>query len=169
MRAERAGDADEIDAVHRLAFGQADEADLVRRIRQAEDFDPRLSLVAERSGRIIGHVLFSGIHIETDDGRRAEALALAPMAVLPELQRQGIGSALVRHGLDVCRALGHRIVVVVGRASYYPRFGFRPAGAFGLRCPFEVPDEAFMALELVDGALETTTGLVRYPDAFRLS
>jgi len=88
------------------------------------------------------------------------------MAIIPEHQRRGIGSALVREGLDVCRRLGHSVVIVLGHAEYYPRFGFRPAGRFGIRPPFEVPNEVFMVLELRDGALARVSGVVRYSDAF---
>jgi len=94
------------------------------------------------------------------------ALALATLAVRPELQNQGIGSELVRDGLERCRNLGHRIVVVVGHPKYYPRFGFSPARAQSLEAPFPVPDEAFLVLELVAGALTGVAGMVRYPPPF---
>ena len=88
------------------------------------------------------------------------------MAVLPDHQKQGIGSAMVRSGLDACRQAGHRIVIVLGHADYYPRFGFTPAGDRGLRPPFPAPDEAFMALALVPAGLDKISGTVRYPPAF---
>jgi putative acetyltransferase len=88
------------------------------------------------------------------------------MAVLPERQRQGIGSALVRQGLAACRSLGVGVVVVVGHAGYYPRFGFRPAGPFGLRCRYDVPDDVFMAVEVTPGALPACRGTVRYRPEF---
>ena len=94
------------------------------------------------------------------------ALALAPMAVHPEFQSQGIGSRLVREGLERCRNLGHRIVVVVGHPEFYPRFGFTPARAKGLEAPFPVPDEAFMVTELVPGALDGVSGMIVYPAPF---
>jgi len=114
---------------------------------------------------VVGHILFSPLVIETKDGAVA-ALALAAMAVRPEVQNQGIGSELVPEGLEWCRSLGHRIVVVVGHPDYYPRFGFSPARARGLEAPFPVPDEAFLALELVPGALDGITGVVQYPPPF---
>ncbi len=165
IRAEQPGDHIAIETVNRSAFGQPDEARLVASIRQTSGYDPSLSLVALRDGRIVGHILFSPIHIETDHGD-SPALALAPMAVLPDWQRQGIGSELVRAGLDAARRAGHRIVIVVGHAEYYPRFGFVPAGKYRLRAPFPVPDEAFMVLKLSPGSLEGISGLVRYPPAF---
>lgn len=94
------------------------------------------------------------------------ALALAPMAVRPEYQNQGIGSELVRHGLRQCRDLGHKVIVVVGHPEYYPRFGFSLARAKGLEAPFPVPDEAFLVLELVPDALEGIKGVVNYPPEF---
>ena len=124
----------------------------------------RLSLVAERAGRVVGHILFSDLPIVTATGT-VSALALAPMAVLPEFQRQGIGSARVRHGLDECRRQGHRIVVVLGHPDFYPRFGFSAKLAERLTSPFHGGD-AFMALELTPGALEGVTGRVQYAPPF---
>ena len=165
IRPEEPDDHAAVAEVNRRAFGQDNEALLVDALRQTEGFDPALSLVAVREGRVVGHVLFSGIHIKTERCD-VSALALAPMAVLPEYQRQGIGSALVREGLDVCRRAGHSIVVVVGHADYYPRFGFRLAAECELRSPFAVPSEAFMALSLVPGSLDGISGVVQYPPAF---
>lgn len=165
VRPERPDDYAAVNEVNRLAFGQDNEARLIAAIRRTEGFDPSLSLVAVCDGQVVGHILFSPIRIETDHGD-APALALAPMAVLPNRQRQGIGSALVRNGLDACRRAGHRIVVVLGHTDYYPRFGFTPASQNGLRPPFTVPDEAFMAMALVPGGLDGISGVVRYPAAF---
>ncbi|MGH8638095.1 MAG: GNAT family N-acetyltransferase, partial [Burkholderiales bacterium] len=93
-------------------------------------------------------------------------LGLGPMAVIPYLQRQGIGTRLVRAGLDECSRLGYRAVVVVGHPEFYPRFGFVPARTFGLRSEFDVPDEVFMAVELIPGALASAAGTVRYVPEF---
>ena len=165
LRPEQPDDYAAIDEVNRAAFGQEAEGRLVAAIRDADGFDPALSLVAIRDNRVVGHILFSPILIETDAGD-VPALALAPMAVLPEYQRRGIGSELVRGGLDACRERGHRIVVVLGHPDFYPRFGFTPAGRHGVRCPFDVPEEVFVVLGLHAGALCGTTGVVRYPPAF---
>lgn len=94
-------------------------------------------------------------------------MGLAPMAVLPERQRQGVGTQLVREGLDACRRQGTDAAVVLGHPDYYPRFGFRPAAQFRLRCAFDAPDEAFMALELTKGALHEANGTVAYHPLFR--
>ena len=111
----------------------------------------------------MGHILFSELPIETDQGV-LDAVSLAPMSVLPKWQRRGIGSALVRHGLEACRERGKAIVVVVGHPGYYPRFGFSAALAKNLYGPFS--GEAWMAIELKPGALEGVRGAVRYPEAF---
>ena len=165
IRPERSQDYDAIAEVHRLAFGQDDEARLVADLRRTKHFVPELSMVAVCSGQVVGHVLFSAVHIETPQGP-VPALALAPMAVRPEFQNRCIGTELARQGLEACRKLGHRIVLVVGHPEYYPRFGFTPAVPHGLRVPFPVPDEAFMVLPLVSGALDGVTGTVAYPPEF---
>ena len=164
-RPEQPSDHAAIEEVNRLAFGQDAEARLVAKLREADSDDPALSLVAVRDGQVVGHILFSPILIETTGGNVA-AMALAPMAVLPDFQGQGIGSALVREGLEACRRAGHRIVIVLGHADYYPRFGFKPASRHGLRSPFPVTDEAFMTMALVPGGLDDISGVVRYPAAF---
>ena len=165
VRPERVGDYIAIREVNLLAFGREVEARLVETLRQSASFIPELSLAAVENGRVMGHILFSPLTIETDKGA-VSALALAVMAVRPELQNRGIGSELVRHGLKECQRLGHNVVVVIGHPGYYPRFGFSSARAKGLEVPFEVPDEAFMVLELVPGALDGIGGMVRYPQAF---
>jgi putative acetyltransferase len=147
--------------VNRLAFGQEDEARLVDALRDGGY--ARVSLVAEVDRQLVGHILFSTLPILTPEGT-VEALALAPMAVVPSHQRRGIGSMLVREGLRTCAAMEHRIVVVVGHPEFYPRFGFSARLAEPLKSPYSGP--AFMALELVSGALETIEGEVRYPPPF---
>jgi len=112
---------------------------------------------------VVGHLLFSRLPIESAAGT-VEALALAPVAVRSDRQRQGIGSQLIRDGLAMCRQRGHRIVVVLGHAEYYPRFGFSAALAERLRSPF--PGPHFMAMELVPGSLSGVEGEVRYPPPF---
>jgi putative acetyltransferase len=168
IRAEKAEDRAAIWEINRLAFGGEAEPNLVDKIRKSAGFIPQLSLVAVQQGRVVGHILFSPIEIRLDDrpDQPMQALALAPMAVHPDLQKQGIGSALVRHGLEICRDLGHNLVVVIGHPDYYTRFGFTSARARGLDAPFPVPDEAFLAIELVPGSLPGVKGTVVYPPAF---
>jgi len=168
IRAEEPADFAAIAEVNRLAFCGEGEAALVAKLRDWPGFIPELALVAVKGGKIVGHILISPVEIAPEGGaaRAVPVLSLAPMAVLPELQNRGIGSALVRRGLDEARRLGHRIVVVVGHPHYYPRFGFEPARPRGLEAPFPVPDEAFLVLELVPGALRGVRGTVVYPPAF---
>lgn len=161
IRDETPADHEAVRLVNRLAFGQDAEARLVDALRDG-GFAP-LSLIVEKDGQVVGHVLFSDLPITAESGTVA-ALALAPMAVLPDLQRQGIGSALVRRGLEVCRERGHRIVVVLGHPHFYRRFGFSSALAARLDAPYS--DEAFMALELVPGALAGVSGKVEYAPPF---
>jgi len=165
VRPETTDDFAAIHEVNELAFGREVEAQLIEALRASPEFIPELSLVAIDGDRVVGHILFCPLAIETKDGD-VPALALGVLAVRSEFQKQGIGSRLVRDGLKRCRTLEHRIVVVVGHPEYYPRFGFSPARARGLEAPFPVPDEAFMVLELAPGALDAIAGMVRYPPPF---
>ncbi len=163
IRPEAADDSESIQLVHRLAFDGDDEARLVDALR-AEGY-VRASMVAQAESRVIGHILFSDLPILTPEAT-ITALSLAPLAVIAEQQRQGIGSLLVREGLQFCRMHGHRIVVVLGHPEFYPRFGFSAKLAGRLKSPYS--GEAFMALELVPGALDGVEGEVRYPPPFSL-
>jgi len=154
-----------IHEINVLAFGREDEARLVENLRKSPDFIPELSLVAVKDKMVVGHILFSRIAIQTKTGSLSP-MSLAPMAVHPEFQKQGIGSKLVRQGLERCRNLGYKVVIVVGHPNYYPRFGFTSARAKGLEAPFLVPDEAFMVIEIAPGALNGISGMVIYPPAF---
>lgn len=161
IRPERPTDHDAIREVNRLAFGGEDEARLVAALRDGGYV--RVSLVAEEGGRVVGHVLFGDLPIVTAGGT-VEALALAPLAVLPSHQQRGIGSLLVREGLRACREAGHRIVVVLGHPEFYSRFGFSAGLTERLKSPFSGP--SFMAAELEPGALAGGEGEVRYPPPF---
>ena len=147
------------------AFGGMGEADLVEAIRKSSNFIPELSLVGREDGVAIAHILFTSIVIEGRD-RTFGALALAPLAVTPQRQRQGIGTQLVEFGLSKCRELGHAIVVVVGEPEYYQRFGFQRASQFGLTPSLELPDEVFMVAALKPDALRDVSGVVSYPAYF---
>jgi putative acetyltransferase len=165
VRQEVPADHRQVLEVNRLAFGRPEEAQLVEALRMSASFVPELSLVASEEDRVVGHVLFTRVAIR-DGGRRHPALALAPVAVLPERQRSGIGSTLIRHGVEAARALGYGIAIVLGHSSYYPRLGFVPAERVGIRAPFEVTPGAFMVLELQPGALAGVQGEVEYPPEF---
>jgi len=165
IRPERPDDVAAVSRINRLAFGQPAEDDLVVRLRAADR--AALSLVAdEETGRIVGHILFSPVRLDPEPPAPPVWWGLAPMAVLPARQREGIGSALVRAGLDRARAAGVTAVVVLGHPDYYPRFGFAPASRVRLRCVYDAPDDAFMAIELVPGGFGGHRGLVRYAPEF---
>ena len=164
IRPETKADYEIIRKVNKKAFKGKNESKLVDALREADDFIPELSLVAVKDGVVAGHILFSPIIIKGET--ETPALALAPMSVFPEFQNLGIGKALVQRGLEECRRLGHKLVVLVGHEKFYPRFGFVPAGEKGLRLPFEAPPEVFMVLELAPGALSGAAGEVVYPRAF---
>jgi len=162
IRAEQPEDIPAIRAVNLAAFPTPFEANLVDRLRQM--VQPTISHVAVMDDEIVGHIFFSPVHVsERDD---LKVMGLAPMAVLPVYQRQGIGSALIHAGLTVCQALGYGAVVVLGHPSYYPRFGFVPTDGTGLRCVYDVPVEAFMMLELQPSYLQNVQGIVTYHPAF---
>lgn len=163
VRAETPVDYPAVYQVNELAFGGPAEADLVDRLRAIAD--PQISLVAVKDGQIVGHIFFSPVSIEISDAGSI-ALGLAPMAVLPEYQKLGIGSQLVREGLKACQRIDCNVVVVVGHPEYYPRFGFVPANQRGLSCEYPVPDEVFMVAELEPEALDGRRGLVKYRPEF---
>lgn len=158
---ENPGEPQRIHAVNQAAFGGSFEADLVDRLRT--EGHALLSLVAEIEGVIVGHVLFSRMAIKTPSGL-IPAVALAPLAVLPEYQRRGIGGELTRRGIELLRARQERIVLVLGHPGYYPKFGFSAEKASLLESPF--PPDAFLALELSPGALNGLRGTVLYPPPF---
>lgn len=163
IHAERPEDHAAIRRVHELAFGQADEADLVEALRAAGDHVPRLCLVAVGADNVVGHIFFSEARLDTG----VPVLALAPMGVLPERQRQGVGSVLMREALRRAAATDFPLVVVVGHADYYPRFGFERGENHGVVCPFPVPAEAWMVHPL-PAYRPQARGTVEYPEAFGL-
>lgn len=163
IRAEQPGDWLAVHCVNESAFETHVEVDLVDALRQQAS--PIVSLVAEREGSVVGHIMFSPVTLS--EHPELKLMGLAPMAVAPGHQRSGIGSALVRAGLDRCKDLGFGAVAVLGHAEYYPRFGFSPASRFGIGCEYDVPDDVFMMLELQPGFLEGASGVIRYHDAFR--
>ncbi len=146
-----------------LAFGQPQEADLVDALRRAGALS--ISLVAAHDDRIVGHISFSPVTL-TSNTTVTDAIGLAPMAVLPEHQRTGIGSQLVKAGLEACKELGYGIVIVLGHPEYYPKFGFTPSKPFGIVWEHDVPEEVFMVKELQDRALVQKKGVVRYRPEF---
>jgi putative acetyltransferase len=163
IRLERPEDASRVRLVNEQAFGQPVEADLVEKLRQR--CTDSLSLVAEDDA-VVGHILFTPVVVESA-GRQVLGMGLAPMAVLPDCQRQGIGSQLVRRGLDILRERGCPFVVVVGHPEYYPRFGFERASTHGLASQWDgVPDAAFMVLVLDVHAMAGVSGVAKYREEF---
>jgi len=145
-----------------------DEHKLVERLRAAPDFLAGLSLVAEldikaNDRKIVGHILFTEIMVGDK-----KALALAPVSVLPDYQGRGIGGQLIKFGHQASLDLGYELVVLLGHADYYPKFGYEKASKYGILPPFDVPDENFMVKELKVGSLSTYKGLVVYPPAFQI-
>jgi len=165
IRPEIEKDHPAIYEVNKLAFGRDAEAKLVDKLRKSSGFIPELSLVALTNGQVVGHIMFSLISIESPK-LSVSALGLAPIAVRPDYQKRGIGSQLIRKGIYEARRVGHKIVILIGHPTYYPRFGFTPATEKGLKVPFDAPDEAFMALELVPRALDGINGTVIHPPEF---
>ena len=163
IRKEQPQDIPLIHQVNKRAFGQLLEADLVDRLRR--NCHDLLSLVAVVKDEIVGHILFSSVTVEGEE-KTAEGMALAPMAVLPEYQRQGIGSELVRTGIARLANSGCAFVIVLGHVDYYPRFGFEPASRYGVRSEWEVPDDAFMILMLNESVMQGISGVARYRPEF---
>ena len=163
IRPEVAADISAIRHVHTLAFGRVNEADVVDVLRCAGTLT--VSLVAMRAQCVVGHIAFSPVEIKSDASTIA-AIGLAPLAVLPAYQRQGIGSQLVQAGLATCGEVGYGVVVVLGHPHYYPKFGFTPSKPYGIEWEHTVPEEVFMVKELQPGALAQTRGVVHYDPAF---
>lgn len=163
IRAEQPEDIAPIRAVNIAAFERVNEADLVDRLRQAA---PTLSFVAVAGERVVGHIFFSAVSVEGDRTLYPAILGLAPLAVLPDSQKQGIGSLLVRHSLNQVAKSGFNAVVVLGHPAFYARFGFGTAKAKHLACEYDVPDEAFMVVELQSGVLQGCRGTVKYRQEF---
>jgi putative acetyltransferase len=162
IRPEGPKDLPAIRRVLTETFPTPDEADLVDQLRAAGALSA--SLVAWRSDLVVGHIAFSPVTLEPPAS--VQIRVLAPLAVAPSSQQRGIGTELVRAGLQTCRDAGCAAVVVLGHPAYYRRFGFRPAAQWGLRCLFASPPEAFMLATLRDDAAAVSSGVVHFHPAF---
>ena len=165
IRQETSNDYEKVYYVVKQAFASAEhsdgnEQDLVVNLRESNNFIPELSLVAIDDNKIVGYILFTKIRIG-----KYEELALAPLAVLPEYQKQGIGKKLIEEGHKKAKKLGYQYSIVLGSERYYPKLGYVPASQYGIKAPFEVPNENFMAIELNNTDVEIT-GVVEYAKEF---
>ena len=160
IREERPDDVTAVRDVHRRAFGQDQEGNIVDALRT--NGGALLSLVATMHDRVVGHIMYSPVSV----GDMINSVALGPMAVLPEHQRRGIGTRLIETGNRKIKDAGYPFIIVVGHPEYYPRFGFRPAGKYGIKCEWDVPDVVFMALVLDTAKLGGVSGLARYRHEF---
>jgi len=163
VRNEREQDAAAIQQVHVAAFGGSAEAKLVRLISERKK--ALISLVAVSKDSVVGHILFSRVTIDNAPAG-FNSVGLAPLAVSPKFQRRGIGSKLIREGLERCNQASYDAVVVLGDPVYYSRFGFVLTVDFGLENEYGAYDE-FMVLALRDRALEAVSGVVKYLPEFR--
>ena len=163
-RPEQPKDIAAIRKINETAFGQLTEASIVDSLRDA--CPDAVSLVAVEGDRVLGHILFSPVRV-SPRSEVTQGMGLAPMAVLPERQRQGIGSMLVQAGIHVLRERNCSFIIVLGHPEYYPRFGFVPASDYGLLCQWDgVPDEAFMVLMLNEFAMAGVSGVASYRNDF---
>ena len=160
---ENSGDIDRIWEINAAVFETSAEANLVNALR--ESGVSYISLVAEVAGELVGHIFFTPVEL-AGGGSDLKLMGLAPMAVIPECQNKDIGSQLVREGLKRCREDGYDAVVVLGHPEYYPRFGFLPSVRYGIKSDYEVPDEAFMILELRKNSLKDRSGVIKFNPAF---
>lgn len=165
IRQEKPEDYDTVYHLIKKAFANAEhtdgkEQDLVVDLRKSKSFIPELSLVAVEDENIVGHILFTKAWV--DD---VEVLALAPLSVLPEYQNRGIGLSLIKQGHRIAHQLGYEYSIVLGHSKYYPKAGYIPASQYGIRAPFKVEDENFMAIHF-SGDKEKLNGMVQYDEAF---
>lgn len=164
IRFERKSDMLQVRAINEQAFEQPYEAEIVDQLRQ--NCSDALSLVADDGNHVVGHILFTPVVIE-DQAENMPGMGLAPMAVLPQRQRQGIGSQLVRKGLNILQDRGCPFVVVLGHPDFYPKFGFEPACQYNITCQWHgVADQAFMILVFDKSAIQDVKGIARYRSEF---
>lgn len=162
IRMEKKDDHEAVKEVNLKAFPTDVEATLVEKLRSSLDV---ISMVAVHDDKVVGHILFSPLTIENDN-ESFPALILAPIAVLPEYQKQGIGTQLIEKGIIECKNQGHSIIILVGHPEYYPRFGFKSAEQYDIQHPFEVPEDVFMVYELKPDTLKYVNGVLMYSKPF---
>ena len=163
IRQERQEDIASIYEVNAKAFSSIGEANLVNKLRSRNQII--LSLVAIADDQIVGHILFTPVTLSGSE-KEFMGVGIGPLAVLPKFQKQGIGTLLVKTGLEQCQKKGYEFVVVLGDPGYYSRFGFVSTSQYNIRCEYDVPVEAFMAIALQEGALKQRPGVVKYQPEF---
>ena len=166
IRKETQSDYTDVYNLNKVAFKQDAESKLIELLRKSSAFIPELSIVAIIDNNIVGHILFTKIIIKAENGTEYNSLALAPMSVIPKYQAKGIGGQLIKHGLNTAKRLGFESVIVLGHKDYYPKFGFKAASQWNIKAPLDVPDNVFMAIELVENGLRGISGVVKYPKEF---
>ncbi len=177
MRPETRSDYEAVERLTYEAFsniqkpgrGGTDEHLLVHKMRSVPAFIPELSFVYELEGRIVGHIAYTQSSVVREDGTAYETITFGPVSVLPEYQKKGIGAALIRHTLEKAKSLGYKAVLITGHPEYYPKFGFVNAERFGITMPDGTSMDAFMALPLVDGALDGISGKWTYDPVFEIN
>jgi putative acetyltransferase len=160
-------DLNDVLFVERVAFGYDKEAELVGELLVDSSAKPLFSLLAFNDDRVVGHILFTSAHLEKAPNARSIAI-LAPLAVVPDAQKQGIGGKLIKKGLQLLVNSGVELVFVLGHPEYYPRYGFKPAGQLGFEAPYPIPDEnadAWMVQEFRPGVIGSVRGKVVCADA----
>lgn len=171
IRKEESKDYKEVFNLIENAFKNEEYTDhkeqfLVERLRNSESFVPELSLVAEIDGQIVGYILLTKIKIINDNLQETASLALAPVAVLKKYQGKGIGGKLIQKAHQKAKELQFSSVILLGHEKYYPRFGYKMTKNYGIKLPFEVPDENCMLIELTEKALKDVKGMVEYSKEF---
>jgi len=160
IRGEKRSDYDAIKFINDEAFNQPQEGNIIEKLRNSDS--KTLSLIAEMNNKIIGHIFFSSVKIE-GHAEIIDGMGLAPMAVLPEYQKQGIGKMLVNEGISILKSQLIPYIIVLGHEDYYPRFGFEIASKYGLQSQWdEVPDEAFMILVFNHDMMKNVRGIAKY-------
>ena len=163
IRIEKSTDVDKIWNINAEAFETEAETNLVNALRDSGV--SYISLVAEKDNELVGHILFTPVELVGDD-TGLKLMGLAPMSVVPKVQNRGIGSVLVEAGIEQCVSKGFDAIAVLGHPEYYPKFGFVPSVKYDIKSEYDVPDEAFMMLELTKGSLQGKQGSIKYHEAF---
>ncbi|MGQ8869199.1 N-acetyltransferase [Myroides odoratus] len=171
IRKEEIKDYDDVFKLIENAFKDEEFSDhqeqfLVERLRKSESFIPELSLVAEMDNQIVGYILLTKIKIINVNFEETISLALAPVAVLKKYQGKGIGGQLIVKAHKIAKDLNFNSVILLGHENYYPKFGYEMSNKYGIKLPFDVPDENCMLIELTENALKNINGIVEYPKEF---